>query len=76
MGLARVKWMDKNTYMLRMNVERALGISWAAKMSDYKERGSVRRKEGRINVVRRIKQLRMQVGRCEMESVMEQQKRQ
>jgi len=26
-GLARVKWMDKNTYMLRMNVERALGIS-------------------------------------------------
>jgi len=41
--------MDKNTYMLRMNVERALGISWAAKMSDYKEHGSVRRKEGRIN---------------------------
>jgi len=43
-GVARVKRMDKHTYM-----QRALGISWAAKMSDYKECGTVRRKEGMIN---------------------------
>ena len=43
-GPARVKRMDKNTYM-----QRALGISWAAKMGDYRECGSVRQKEGMIN---------------------------
>jgi hypothetical protein len=29
--LARAKWMDRNTYMLRMNVQRALGIRWSSK---------------------------------------------
>ena len=49
LGHAVAKWMDKNTYMLRMNVQRALGINWGtAKLSDYKERGSVRRKEGMV----------------------------
>lgn len=27
LGHCRAKWMDKNTYMLRMNVQRALGIN-------------------------------------------------
>ena len=40
--------MDKSTYMLRMNVQRALGINWGAKLGDYKGRGSIRRKEGMI----------------------------
>ena len=49
LGHARAKWMDKNTYMLRMNVQRALGINfWATKLGDYKECESVRRKEGTV----------------------------
>lgn len=32
LGHAGEKWMDRNTYMLRMNVQRALGINWSGKV--------------------------------------------
>ena len=41
--------MVKNTYMLRMNVQRALGINFGVtNLGDYKECESVRRKEGMV----------------------------